>query len=48
MASQYHIKRLTKKLLKKDIKKIAALSNIEKEELKMRILFAIRKQAVME
>ncbi len=41
MARRNHIKKLTRKLLKKDIAKIAVLSDIEKEELKMRILFAI-------
>lgn len=47
MANQNKIKKLTKKLLRKDIKQIVALSNIEKEELRMRILFAIKQQAII-
>lgn len=46
MARRNHIKKLTRKLLKKDIAKIAVLSDIEKEELKMRILFAIKQQHI--
>ncbi|MBO5062233.1 MAG: hypothetical protein J6C31_06415 [Prevotella sp.] len=47
MANQHHIKKLTKKLLRKDIKKIVALSSLEKEELKMRILFTIKQNAII-
>lgn len=47
MTSQYNIKKLTRKLLRKDIKNIVTLSNMEKEELKIRILFAIKQQAVI-
>ena len=39
-----NIKRLAKRLLKKDLPQIAALTSIEKEELKMRILFKLKQQ----
>lgn len=47
MANRHSIERFTRRILRKDIKKIVALSNIEKEELKMRILFSIKQNAVM-
>lgn len=39
-----NINKLARKLLKKDLPQISALSSIEKEELKMRILFELKQQ----